>query len=248
MKLSIDRILTKLDEHLHRNDYVGAERHLLYWLEEARLANDGRAQLLVCNELMGLYRKQGQEEEAVRMMQTALDTVEQLGIGQQVGAATTYLNAATVCKAFGRAAQGLPLFEKARTIYERELEPTDHRLAGLYNNMALALTDVRRYDEAEALNRRAIDIMLTHPDGAPEAAITYLNMASAAEAQLGLEAAEETIATHLQTARALLEGHQSRDGNYAFVCEKCATVFGYYGHFAYAKELSERARDIYEGT
>ena len=31
------RIVEKLDEYMSRRDYAGAERHLLYWLEEARL-------------------------------------------------------------------------------------------------------------------------------------------------------------------------------------------------------------------
>ena len=37
-----------------------------------------------------------------------------------------------------------------------------------------------------------------------------------------------------------------RDGNYAFVCEKCAPVFGFYGRFMTEKELNARMRSIYE--
>ena len=46
----------------------------------------------------------------------------------------------------------------------------------------------------------------------------------------------------------LLENYTLRDGYYAFVCEKCASVFGYYGFFMYEKELHERSRRIYEGS
>ncbi len=248
MRLPTERILDKLDSYLHKNDYSGAQRHLSYWLAEATAARDARTALLLHNERMGLHRKLGQEAEAIAALQEALTTVERLGVGEQVGAATTYLNAATVYKAFGQAEKGLPLFQKARVIYERELSPQDDRLAGLYNNMALALTDVGDYEQSLSLNRKALAIMESKADGAPEAAITYLNMASAAEAEHGLEAAESVITAYLDRARALLEGHTNRDGNYAFVCEKCASVFGYYGHFAYAKELSERATAIYERT
>ena len=45
----------------------------------------------------------------------------------------------------------------------------------------------------------------------------------------------------------ILDGYENRDGYYAFVCEKCASVFGYYGWFLYNKEREERARTIYEG-
>lgn len=246
--ISIDRILAKLDEHLHKNDYTAGERHLLYWLAEAEKNDDARTELLIRNELMGLYRKLGRKDDAFACVNAALAKIDAMQIGQQVGAATSYLNAATVYKAFGKAEDALPLFEKARGVYERELEATDSRLGGLYNNMALALVDLGRFEDADALYKKAISIMEQAESGALEVAITYLNMASAAEAKLGLEEANEVIDTYLQKAEALLEAHTKRDGYYAFVCEKCASVFDYYGYFVYARELTARAGRIYEGT
>ena len=78
-------------------------------------------------------------------------------------------------------------------------------------------------------------------------AITYLNIASAKEAELGLEDANERIAELCRLAEDILEAHSPKDGYYAFVCEKCASVFDYYGYFFYAKELKERAGRIYAG-
>lgn len=243
--ISISRILDKLDEHLCRNDYAAAERHLLYWLSESSSACDGRTELLIRNELMGLYRKLGRESDAIACAHAALSKIDELGVSEQVGSATTYLNAATVYKAFGRAADAIPLFERARAIYERELEDNDTRLGGLYNNMALALVDLLRFDEANALYGRAVEVMGRTDGGDLEVAITYLNMASAAEAECGLVDADERIQKHLDDAEAILEAHAKRDGYYAFVCEKCASVFGYYGRFFYENELKERARRIY---
>ena len=244
--ISIERIISKLDEHLHKNDYDSAERHLKYWLSETLAANDGRAELVIRNELMGLYRKLGREEEAISAANAAMDKIAAMGVADQVGAATSYLNAATVYKAFGRADEAIGIFERARTIYERELSPTDERLGGLYNNMALALVDLGRFSEARELYQKAISVMERVEGGAPEVAITYLNMASAAESELGLEEADGMIQKYLDVAESLLEGHTERDGNYAFVCEKCASVFDYYGRFVYAAEIAERARRIYE--
>lgn len=246
--VSIDRILLKLDEYLHKNDYASAERHLCYWRTEASGAGDLQTEVLVCNELMGLYRKLGREKEAIATAEQTLDLIKAKGIGEQVGAATTYLNAATVYKAFGRAADGLPLFALAEKIYLRELSPEDSRLGGLYNNMGLALVDVGRFDEAEACYQKAISVMQKSELGGLEIAITYLNMASAAEAEHGLEDAAERIEELLSRAEELLESATKRDGYYAFVCEKCASVFGYYGHFYYAEELKRRAGRIYAGN
>ena len=241
------RVIEKLDEFLGRNDYAGAERLLLYWLTEAEQGRDARGEFQLRNELMGLYRKLGRKEEALENADRALALAEQTGIGNTVSAGTAYVNAATVRKAFGMAAEGLPLFEKARAVYEADLKPNDPLLGGLYNNMGLALTDLGRFAEARDLYGRAVAVMEQVGGGEPETAVTYLNLANLAEAEKGLEDGAEEIDACLATARRLLDTPSlARDGNYAFVCEKCAPTFEYYGHFAYAAELTERAKTIYE--
>ena len=246
--ISVERILSKLDEYLNKNDYVSAERHLRYWLAEAIGGCDVRVELLIRNELMGLMRKLSRREDALECVEEALSLIEREKISEQVGAATSFLNCATVYKAFGEAEKGIDLFCRAREIYERELDATDSRLGGLYNNMALALVDLHRFDEAKKLYEMAIEVMKQNEGGDLEVAITYLNMASAAELELGLVDADEIIHDLLDRAMTLLEAHPNKDGYYAFVCEKCASVFDYYGYFLYAAEISARARRIYEGT
>ena len=194
---------------------------------------------------MGIYRKLGRRDEALLAVSEALSKIEEMGISHQVGAATTYLNAATVYCAFGMAEKGISLFERAREIYEAELLETDRRLGGLYNNMGLTLVELGRFSEARELYGKAISVMLSVDGGEAEAAITHLNLATAAEKELGLLDADERISEELTLAEHLLERVAHRDGNYAFVCEKCATVFHYYGRFVYGNELAERARRIY---
>ena len=172
-----------------------------------------------------------------------------MGIENNVGAATTYLNSATVCKAFGMPEDAINLFRMAQAIYERELPPTDDRLGGLYNNMGLALVDLKQFRQAEEMYQKALAVMQTVPEKEPELAITYLNMATAAEMERGLAAAQPMIAELAEKAMVCMEiGKDRTDGNYAFVCEKCASVFGYYGYEDYAVQLQGRCRRIYEGT
>ncbi len=246
--VSINRIIQRLDECFGRNDYTCAEQVLLSYSHEACEGGDLHTELFVQNELMGLYRKTGKQQQAFTALDNAMKTIERLQASEQVGAATTYLNGATVLKAFGKTQESLDLFERAKCIYERELPSNDNRLAGLYNNMGLTLVDLKRFDDANDLYRRAVSVLQKTQDGDLEIAITYLNMATAAECEHGLLEADEAIATYLGDAWALLETHLKRDGYYAFVCEKCASVFGYYGYFVYEKELKERARRIYEGA
>ncbi len=246
--ISAERVLSKLDDFLHKNDYISAERHLLYWLSEAENNKDFKIEILVRNELMGLYRKLGKREDALDTVTAVLKKIEELGIQNQVGSATTYLNCATVYKAFDMAEKAVTLFENAKAIYDKELDPNDDRFGGLYNNMALALVDLKKFKEANELYEKAVSVMKNKTNGALEVAITYLNMANAAEYEYGLLEAEEKISDYLKKAQKLLDNYPKKDGYYAFVCEKCASVFGYYGYFFYENELKERARRIYEGA
>lgn len=248
MSIPTQRILEKLDEYFDKNDYVGAEKHLLYWLEEARAVNDKRSQLLFSNELAGLYRKLSKKDKAMDTVNALLTLITEMGIDKNIGAGTTYINCATVYKAFGEAQRALPLFQKAMDIYEASLPSNDKRFGGLYNNMALALVDLNRFDEAYSLYEKAIFVMENDEDGDLEVAITYLNIASAKEAELGAEKSENEITECLEKAIDILDNYENRNGYYAFVCEKCASVFGYFGYFVYEKELHKRVSDIYEGN
>ena len=248
-RIPTGRVIEKLDAFFAKNDYAAAERHLRYWEQEAAAGGDDRGLYTVCNELMGLYRKLGRRDEALGYAERTLALVERLSMANNVTGATAYLNAATVYKAFGDAAKGLPLFERAKAVYEAQLKPDDSRLAGLWNNTALALVDLGRFDEADALYQKAIDLTLRVPDAQGDAAISLLSRANLTEARDGLLDGNDAICDCLDRAEALLNDPAlPRDGYYAFVCEKCAPTFGYYGYFAFQQELEERAEKIYAGA
>jgi tetratricopeptide (TPR) repeat protein len=203
--IQTQRVLEKLDEHLGRNDYASAEKHLLYWLGEAKAISDNRSGLLFLNELAGLYRKLTREEDAIRTVGELLDLIALMGIENNIGAGTTYINCATVYKAFGKAEEALPLFEKAKDVYEKNLPSDDKRFGGLYNNMALALVDLERFSEAYELYEKAISVMANADDGDLEVAITYLNIASAKEAELGAEESEAQIRDYVEKAMEIFD-------------------------------------------
>ena len=238
----VDRIMAKLRAYEDRNDWPGVERHLTYWLREAEANRDERGQLLLNNELMGYYRKQGKRTEALAHADRAGDLVSRLKMENTVTAGTTWINIGTVKEAFGDAEGGLAFFEKAKENYEKNLPRDDGRLGGLYNNMGLGLAACGRYAEAESMYRQALEIMAEQPHGELEQAITWLNMADAAEASLCPEEADTKVERYLTRAEDLLNTPGlPRNGYYAFVCEKCAPVFGHYGWFMTEAELNRRA-------
>ena len=243
------RIIEKMDEYMSRRDYAGAERHLLYWLAEAQLGGDKRGELLVRNELVGHYRKVGDREKALENGDASLRLLDELDFGGTISSGTTYTNVATACNAFGENQRALNLFEKARAVYEASPRTEPQLLGGLYNNMALTCVSLGQFDRAFDLYGKAMDAMGRVNGGVLEQAITCLNMANAVEARDGMEAGEHRIFDLVDRAWDLLNDPSApRDGYYAFVCEKCAPTFSYYGYFAAAEELNERARQLYERT
>ena len=264
------RIVEKMDEYMSRRDYAGAERHLLYWLAEAELGRDLQGQLMLRNEMVGHYRKTGQREKAMESAGKALELLEALGMEDTISAGTTCVNIATACNAFGEYGRSMELFERARAAYEGSGYVEPQLLGGLYNNMALTCSALGRYEEALELYEKAAGVMMKVPDGELEQAITFLNMANTVEAMEGLEQGESRIFELVDKAQALLEKkgeellgegdrlsgwpgalkelpreERARIGYYAFVCEKCAPTFEYYGYFLAAESLRDTAEKIY---
>lgn len=245
--IPVGRIIEKLDSYLNQNDYASTERHLRYWISEADSCNDMRGKLTLLNEQIGLYRKTEKETECLTAIADALSLADSMNMEQSVTYGTTLINAATGYKAFGKAEKALPLYRKAQIIYESELNSDDGRLGGLYNNMGLALTELKNFREAEDLFNKAIEVMEKQKNGELEVAITRLNIADLIAAEYGFENGEKEIEKQLLEAEKLLNTEGlPKDGYYAFVCEKCAPVFGYYGYFLTERELNRRARETYE--
>lgn len=248
--IPVRRVIEKLDELLYaKNDVDGARRHLEYWERCAEAGRDLRGLLTVENELMGFHRQNGTKEGAYRAVERGLELVDKLGMSDAVGGATTYLNAATVCKAYGDAGCAAEYYEKARRVYERDLPSGDSRLAGLYNNYGLALCDLGRFDEAEKMYASALSIVENDADLMLEAAITYLNFADMYFSKLGEVESSEYVEKYLDLAEKIFDKSDiPHNGYYAYVCEKSAPTFEYYGWFMTAKKLSERVKNIHEGT
>ena len=241
------RIIEKVEEYMSRRDYASVERHLLYWLEEAKLGNDERGELMIRNELIGHYRKSNKKEEVFAQIDHALALVDALDYGDTISAGTTYINAATALNAFGENERAIALFHKAKDIYERTEHMDPELLGGLYNNMALVCRELQDYAQAHTLYAKAYELMGTVMNGALEQAITCLNEADVYADELGAEAAEHKVYELLDKAEELLDTKGiPRDGYYAFVCEKCAPAFAHYGYFLTADRLKKQAEEIYE--
>ncbi len=244
-RIPIDRIISRIDALFDKNDCNEAGRVLLYWRGEAVALRDKRGELAMEDELIGYYRKCSDKENCLKSVRRALALTDELGQSEMASGATVFINAATAYKAFGMAEAALPLYERAELICKKTLNPGDVRFGGLYNNMALALADLERFDEAEEAYMSALELMSKAEHGEAEAAITCVNLAHLYEKSGN----EEKIHASMKKAYELLHTESlPRNGYYAFVLEKCAPSFRYFGDIGAYEEFKREYERIYAGA
>ena len=244
--IPVYRIIEKLDSYFSKNDLESATSLLKYWQNEAVQLGDSSGELSIVNEQLGLYRKINDEVGAEIAISRAIELLALNNAENTISGATIMLNAATTCKAFKKLDKALILYDKASEIYNKKLEKDDPRFAALYNNYATALVDLKRYDEALQFYKTAINITEKNPETVPDCAITFVNMAHLYAEMLGTDSVE--IEECLLKAEQLLDSCDKQNSYYAFVCDKCAPSFDYFGFFLTAKKLYKKAEEIYAGN
>ena len=244
-KINLARFFAKLDEIFSKGDLAAAGRLIDYWERDARAIGDENGLLYVLNEETGYFRRTGEKEKGLAAVNEALALTEKLGMEKTVSGATVIINCATTMKAFGEAEKALPLYEKARAVYESSLESDDFLLAAFYNNFALSLADVGRTAEAEEMFFLAIGTLKKCGGHEGEIAVSYVNLA-----QLYYSCGEnEKIPAALESGWEYLSAETlPHDGNYAFVCSKCAPAYRDFGQNERADILFARSKEIYEGN
>ncbi len=241
--IPIDRIINKIDNLFDKNNYEEAGRLLEYWRADALELHDKRGELAMESELIGYYRKQNLSDACLKSTQRALELVDELKQYNMASGATIYINCATAYKAFGMPKDALSLYTKAEGIYKSILPQNDPRFGALYNNMALAFEDLERFSDAELAYYKALNIMKNAPNGELECAITYINLAHLYEKCNKLEKTRECLDFAYTM---LMNVNNPRNGYFAFVLEKCAPSFAYFGKEDIYSQMIKESKDIYE--
>ena len=244
-RIPVGRIIEKVDACFNKNDYKEAGRLLVYWRNEAVMLRDEQGELAIENELVGFYRKQNNPDKGIASIKNALNLVEKLNQGDYASGATVLVNCATAYKAFGIIDEALALYRQAEQTYKKVLDKNDSRFGALYNNMALALEDAGDFSKAEEHYFSAVEVMKNVPRGEAEIAITYINLAHLYEKW----GKEEKISDCMSKAYDyLLSENLPHNGYYAFVLEKCAPSFGYFGQGEICEKFKKESERIYAGS
>lgn len=244
--IDVPGVIRELDGLYNAGREKEALALLEQWRDRARARGDWRGELSMLSELLGYHRRDGDREKAMAAVNQALDLIRIHRMGATVSGATVLLNAATTMKAFGRAAESVPIFSHVARVYGENLDPTDYRFAGLYNNMALSYEDLGDYAEAERCFRLALGVIPHSRNPENELAVTWCNLAELYDRQ---DPEDPRIGECMEKTWELLNAPSlPRDGYHAFTVSKCIPSFDYFGYFLYSRELKERVERIYAGT
>ncbi len=245
-KINVKNFIAELDSYFARENLAGAGECLLEWRKRAADCGDKSGELTVLNEMIGYYRQTKAEKEGMASIFDAFALIDKLKISGEISAATVYLNGATTMKSFGKSAEAMEFYERTQKIYKEKLPENSPLEAGLYNNMALALQDLKDFDKSEKYFRRAIEITQKISGGELETAVSFVNLAHLLYEK---DNECEEVNALMEKALSLLENPAFFGyDKYAFTCRKCAPSFGFFGFFIAEKILNERADKIYAGS
>ncbi len=242
-RVPIMRVIDKLDMLLSKNDLNAADELLCCWEKEARSFGDTRGLLEILNEIIGLSRQTSNKEKGLKAVEDAFKIIDDENMCETVSAGTIYINGATTMKAFGKANEAIAYYQKAREIFEKENSVDTFRRAALLNNMASAYTEIKEFNKAEEKYLSAIKLLKSTGKNNGEIAVSYINLAHLYH---DMDIYDERISACMDTAWEYLEpAKNNQDGNYAFICAKCAPAYGFFGYFLQKAELEKRSEEIY---
>ncbi len=240
-KINISRFMGKLNACFQVNDLKEAEKTVEYWEAEARSMGDRCGLLSVLSEQLGLYRRIGDREKALRAADLCAELLQKERT-QGISLGTICVNLATTLCAFGREEEGLSYYDKAAALLSGQ--EGSYEYAALLNNKASALCELCRYDEGEACLNKAIEILEKEGRHDGEIALSYISLAHLTfdrdgEAYEQVEKLVDLSWDYINSPRL------TRDENYAFLMNKCAPSFRYFGREMEAYALEETAKEIY---
>lgn len=88
--IPINRVMDKLNFYYTEKDLISAEKHLDFWLKEAKACGDKKGELAVLRELCLLYLNTGDIEKASNSVTDCLETVKTLDFNDTLSGADIF--------------------------------------------------------------------------------------------------------------------------------------------------------------
>lgn len=241
--MEINEVLKGLDSLFAQKKMSQVEPYLQEHLKNAMEAGDASGVITIVNELIGFYRSMSQHEKSMFYCEQILSFMQMCKLEGTVPYATTLLNVATANRAAGRKQEAMEYYKQVEAVYKENLETTDYRYAGLYNNMSLLYEEMKEYEKAVQALEKALAIIKDFGEqGRIELATTYTNLAACY-----MKWAEEgNTADCFKQAEAYAKKAQETFGKEGESDYHYGAILSIQGELAYKKEEYELAKAYYE--
>lgn len=205
----LQQFLNKLDEMY--NNPSSLEDYLVNGVKQAEESGDMGAQLVILNELMGLYRVTSKYDACADCADKILSLCSELKLEGTVNYATALLNIATAYRVMKRYNEAENYYRQVGEIFDEKLPLPDYRMATLHNNLSLLYSETNRLEQAKEELLKAMEMIKSLDNSQVEIAITHTNLGNICFA---LHQNEEA-ANHMLKAVEIFESMKGeRDAHY----------------------------------
>lgn len=205
--MNLEQVLEKLDTL----SYTETEGYLEKQIADAEQEGDTASEISLLNEMIGFCRDSCQHEKSMQHAERALTVLNENGLTDTLGYATTLLNIANAARAAGRLEESMTFYQETERRYQQLLPQKDMLFASLYNNWSLLYQEMNRYEDACHYLEKALFIVKNKEGCEIETAVTYTNLA---QSLLKIKRIEEAW-RRIQEALLIFKQDRNRDYHYS---------------------------------
>ena len=205
--MNLEQVLGKLDTL----SYTETEGYLEKQIADAEQEGDTASEISLLNEMIGFCRDSCQHEKSMQYAERALTVLNENGLTETLGYATTLLNIANAARAAGRLEESMTFYRETERRYQQLLPQKDMLFASLYNNWSLLYQEMNRYEDACHYLEKALFIVKNKEGCEIETAVTYTNLA---QSLLKIKRIEEAW-RQIQEALLIFKQDGNRDYHYS---------------------------------
>lgn len=205
--MDINIIQNQLD-CLYKESLDNAYAYMMDIAIKAMNENNDEILLFILNELIGYYRVTTKITEGVKIANQLINIIYTKNLENSLAGATSYLNIATMYRAFDQLDKALPLYQKTEKIYQI-LPRHDVRLSAFYNNYSLFYMELKEYKRAIELGEKALSL-IKETNNKAEEAVSYTNLAQMYLAINQIEKAKQFVKKGIE----LFDNYTINDSHY----------------------------------
>lgn len=237
----LQQFLNKLDDMY--NSPAGLEDYLVNGTEQARNSGDKGAELVILNELMGLYRVTSKYDACAECADKILELCRELNLEGTINYATALLNIATAYRVMKKYDRSENYYRQVEEIFNEKLPLPDYRMATLHNNLSLLYSETDRLPQAKEELLKAMEMIKSLDNSQVEIAITHTNLGNIC---FGLHQTEEATSHMLKAVEIFESIEGERDAHYPSALSGLAEVYFNSGELQKSADYYKKALDEIE--